>query len=98
MNATQPDMAPSATPQLHILQSLWGMDRVRSDGVEWTLAERLAMIDEAGFDGISAHVYPTARIEDWIGDAKDRGMVIEEIRLLEKAGGKSGHWKSDGRK
>lgn len=77
MNATQPDMAPSATPQLHILQSLWGMDRVRSDGVEWTLAERLAMIDEAGFDGISAHVYPTARVEDWIGDAKDRGMVIE---------------------
>jgi cyclic pyranopterin phosphate synthase len=24
--------------------------------------------------------------------AVDRGMVIEEIRLLEKAGGKSGHW------
>ncbi len=26
--------------------------------------------------------------------AVDRGMVIEEIRLLEKAGGKSGHWKA----
>lgn len=26
--------------------------------------------------------------------AVDRGMVISEIRLLEKAGGKSGHWKS----
>ncbi|MDP3032362.1 MAG: cyclic pyranopterin monophosphate synthase MoaC [Rhodocyclaceae bacterium] len=26
--------------------------------------------------------------------AVDRGMVIEEIRLLEKAGGKSGHWQS----
>jgi cyclic pyranopterin phosphate synthase len=26
--------------------------------------------------------------------AADRGMVIEEIRLLEKSGGKSGHWKS----
>lgn len=24
--------------------------------------------------------------------AKDRGMVIESIRLLEKKGGKSGHW------
>ncbi|MDO8958350.1 MAG: cyclic pyranopterin monophosphate synthase MoaC [Rhodocyclaceae bacterium] len=24
--------------------------------------------------------------------AVDRGMMIEEIRLLEKAGGKSGHW------
>jgi cyclic pyranopterin phosphate synthase len=27
--------------------------------------------------------------------AADRGMVIEDIRLLEKAGGKSGHWKHD---
>jgi len=26
--------------------------------------------------------------------AVDRGMVIEEIRLLEKAGGKSGHWQA----
>jgi cyclic pyranopterin phosphate synthase len=27
--------------------------------------------------------------------AADRGMIIEDIRLLEKAGGKSGHWISD---
>ncbi len=27
--------------------------------------------------------------------AVDRGMVIEEIRLLEKAGGKSGHWMAE---
>lgn len=27
--------------------------------------------------------------------AMDRGMVIESIRLLEKAGGKSGHWRAD---
>ncbi|WP_126446615.1 cyclic pyranopterin monophosphate synthase MoaC [Sulfuricystis multivorans] len=26
--------------------------------------------------------------------AVDRGMVIEEVRLLEKAGGKSGHWQA----
>jgi cyclic pyranopterin phosphate synthase len=26
--------------------------------------------------------------------AADRGMIIEDIRLLEKTGGKSGHWKS----
>jgi cyclic pyranopterin phosphate synthase len=25
--------------------------------------------------------------------AVDRGMSIEQVRLLEKAGGKSGHWK-----
>ena len=27
--------------------------------------------------------------------AADRGMVIESVRLLEKAGGKSGHWLAD---
>ncbi|MDQ7988091.1 MAG: cyclic pyranopterin monophosphate synthase MoaC [Candidatus Dactylopiibacterium sp.] len=27
--------------------------------------------------------------------AVDRGMVIESVRLLEKAGGKSGHWVAD---
>jgi cyclic pyranopterin phosphate synthase len=27
--------------------------------------------------------------------AKDRGMIIEDIRLLEKSGGKSGHWRAD---
>lgn len=27
--------------------------------------------------------------------AVDRGMAIEEIRLLEKSGGKSGHWVAD---
>lgn len=29
--------------------------------------------------------------------AVDRGMVIEGVRLLEKQGGKSGHWLADGR-
>jgi cyclic pyranopterin phosphate synthase len=27
--------------------------------------------------------------------AADRGMIIEAIRLLEKTGGKSGHWIAD---
>jgi cyclic pyranopterin phosphate synthase len=27
--------------------------------------------------------------------AVDRGMVIEHVRLLEKRGGKSGHWLAD---
>jgi cyclic pyranopterin phosphate synthase len=27
--------------------------------------------------------------------AVDRGMVIEQVRLLEKQGGKSGHFKAD---
>jgi cyclic pyranopterin phosphate synthase len=27
--------------------------------------------------------------------AMDRGMVIEAVRLLEKSGGRSGHWRRD---
>jgi cyclic pyranopterin phosphate synthase len=27
--------------------------------------------------------------------AVDRGMTIEGVRLVEKAGGKSGHWRRD---
>jgi cyclic pyranopterin phosphate synthase len=27
--------------------------------------------------------------------AADRGMVITDVRLLEKSGGKSGHWLAD---
>jgi cyclic pyranopterin phosphate synthase len=27
--------------------------------------------------------------------AVDRGMVIEHVRLLEKRGGRSGHWKAN---
>ncbi len=27
--------------------------------------------------------------------AADRGMAIEQVRLVEKAGGKSGHWRRD---
>ena len=30
--------------------------------------------------------------------AVDRGMCMEGIRLLEKQGGKSGHWKSGGKR
>ena len=28
--------------------------------------------------------------------AVDRGMVIDDVRLLEKRGGRSGHWRSEG--
>lgn len=30
--------------------------------------------------------------------AVDRGMRIDDIRLLEKKGGKSGHWMADSQK
>ncbi len=37
--------------KLLVYQSLWAMERRRPDGQEWSLAEKLAMIRDAGFDG-----------------------------------------------
>lgn len=38
--------------QLRILQSLWAMERRRADEAEWPLQTQLAMIRDAGFDGV----------------------------------------------
>jgi len=38
--------------QLEIFQSLWAMERRRPDGAEWSLDEKVAMIADAGFDGV----------------------------------------------
>jgi hypothetical protein len=62
---------------LYILQSLWGMERVRGHEAGWPLEEQLRMIHAAGFDGISAHVYPGAGVERWIDQARELGFVVE---------------------
>lgn len=41
--------------KLLVFQSLWAMERRHTDGLERSLDENIAMIAEAGFDGISAH-------------------------------------------
>jgi hypothetical protein len=64
-------------PVLHILQSIWGMDRVRPDGAEWSMTERLDLIRDAGFDGVSAHFHTASEVETWVDEAKARGFVIE---------------------
>jgi hypothetical protein len=42
------------TQRLEIYQSLWAMERRHSDGHERSLEENIAMIAQAGFDGVSA--------------------------------------------
>lgn len=37
---------------IEIFQSLWAMERRGPDGAEWSLAEKVAMIADAGYDGI----------------------------------------------
>ncbi|KSV91194.1 sugar phosphate isomerase/epimerase [Sinorhizobium sp. GL28] len=41
--------------KLLVFQSLWAMERRHADGCERSLEENIAVIVEAGFDGISAH-------------------------------------------
>lgn len=71
--------APPPPPCLHLLQSIWGMDRLRDTAGcrDLTMSERLDMIHTAGFDGISAHFHDAAVVSTWIGQAHDLGMVIE---------------------
>ncbi|MGU7772749.1 sugar phosphate isomerase/epimerase family protein [Burkholderia sp. MR1-5-21] len=65
-------------PEFHVLQSIWGMDRVRSGhGAEWSMPERLSMIRDAGFDGVSAHFHSAPDVACWIEQALDYGFVIE---------------------
>ncbi|PYE41264.1 hypothetical protein DFI02_11227 [Rhizobium sp. PP-F2F-G20b] len=41
--------------KLNVFQSLWAMERRHTDGFERSLDENIAMIAQAGFEGISAH-------------------------------------------
>jgi hypothetical protein len=76
--------------RLLILQSLWAMERRHTDGHERNLDQNIAMISEAGFDGISAHYTNRAdvlRLNDAIRGArlKIEGVCfprnVEDLRL-----------------
>ena len=43
--------------KLLVYQSLWAMERRRPDGQEWTLDEKLSMIQRAGFDGCGVRFF-----------------------------------------
>ena len=65
--------------RLLIFQSLWAMERRHTDGYERSLSENIAMIIEAGFDGISAHYTNRADVvtlNDAIGGT---GLKIEAV-------------------
>ena len=59
--------------QLLVFQALWAMERRHTDGFERSLEENVAMVAEAGFDGIS-------------GDWRDRETVRRMVSLTKPAG------------
>ncbi len=65
--------------RLHIFQSLWAMERRHTDGHERSLAENIAMIAEAGFDGISAHYTKRADVVALNDAIRGAGLRIEGV-------------------
>src|ERR1700722_13106964 len=58
---TGPERA-TGKDDLLVMQSLWAMERRHPDGFERSLDENVAMILEAGFDGISGHCVDPAKV------------------------------------
>ncbi|RFZ87481.1 sugar phosphate isomerase/epimerase [Shinella sp. WSJ-2] len=65
--------------RLDIYQSLWAMERRHTDGHERSLAENIAMIAEAGFDGISAHYTKRTDVVSLNDIVRGTGLTIEGV-------------------
>lgn len=65
--------------KLRIFQSLWAMERRHTDGYERSLHENIAMIAEAGFDGISAHYTNRADVARLNNAIRGTGLKVEGV-------------------
>ena len=63
--------------KLLVLQSLWAMERRHTDGFERTLEDNVAMIADAGLDGVSAHWTDRAAVARTAELLRSRGLVAE---------------------
>lgn len=57
-----------------VYQSLWAMERRRPDGQEWTLEQKLQMIQHAGFDGAGVRFADRAYAKQVTEFLKSHGM------------------------
>jgi hypothetical protein len=62
------------TQRFLVYQSLWAMERRRPDGLEWTLEEKLQMIQQAGFDGAGVRFADRAFARQVTEFLKSHGM------------------------
>ncbi|MCP3710885.1 sugar phosphate isomerase/epimerase [Paraburkholderia sp. CNPSo 3274] len=63
--------------RLLVFQSLWSMERRHTDGYERTLEEKVRMIAEAGFDGVSAHCTQREDVKRLAELRKTYGLAAE---------------------
>lgn len=64
---------------LFVFQSLWAMERRHTDGRERNLAENIAMIAKADFDGISAHYTNRADVVRLNETVRGTGLKVEGV-------------------
>lgn len=65
--------------KLLVYQSLWAMERRHTDGHERSLAENIAMISTAGFDGVSAHYTNRQDVVRLNSALEDTGLKVEGV-------------------
>ncbi|RVO68000.1 sugar phosphate isomerase/epimerase family protein, partial [Sinorhizobium medicae] len=65
--------------KLLIFQSLWAMERRHTDGHERSLGGNIAMIAQAGFDGISAHYTHRRDVVQLNETIRGTGLKIEGV-------------------
>jgi len=65
------------------------------DGISATATASLTGRTGVEMEAITATSIALLTIYD-MAKALDKGMVIDQVRLIEKRGGKSGHWRADG--
>jgi hypothetical protein len=63
--------------KLLVFQSLWGMERLRSETRELTLAEKIERIAAAGFDGVTDHFYDRRHVAPLMALLRDHGLSVE---------------------
>jgi hypothetical protein len=63
--------------KLLVFQSLWGMERLRSETGELTLEEKVDRIAAAGFDGVTDHFYDRRHVAPLMALVRARGLTIE---------------------
>ena len=62
---------------LLVFQSLWGMERLRSETRELTLAEKVGRAAAAGFDGVTDHFYDRRHVAPLMALVRDHGLTVE---------------------
>jgi len=89
---------PDLIPLCHPLR-ITGVDVTFAEDVgrgELTIEARVRTVDKTGveMEALTAVAVAALTVYDMV-KAVEKGVVIGEVRLVEKSGGKSGHWRAE---